>query len=119
MDSDQKYIDPEVIICSMKKEVGSSIYDAVKSYLAGDSRFGTTWTADMATGYVGIGYGDSGMTQQVPDEVARVISCASLAARQKPRRFLYSKESEVTSLAGKCSRIPPYLHGVPRRARQR
>ena len=140
VDSDQKYIDPEVIICSMKKEVGSSIYDAVKSYLAGDSRFGTTWTADMATGYVGIGYGDSGMTQQVPDEVeaaveelaakiasgrdrrgddARVISCASLAARQKPRRFLYSKESEVTSLAGKCSRIPPYLHGVPRRARQR
>ena len=39
VDSDQKYIDPEVIICSMKKEVGSSIYDAVKSYLAGDSRF--------------------------------------------------------------------------------
>lgn len=34
VDSDQKYIDPEVIICSMKKEVGSSIYDAVKSYLA-------------------------------------------------------------------------------------
>ena len=67
------------IICSMKKEVGSSIYDAVKSYLAGDSRFGTTWTADMATGYVGIGYGDSGMTQQVPDEVKAAVE--ELAAK--------------------------------------
>ena len=71
--------DPEVIICSMKKEVGSSIYDAVKSYLAGDSRFGTTWTADMATGYVGIGYGDSGMAQQVPDEVKAAVE--ELAAK--------------------------------------
>ena len=79
VDSDQKYIDPEVIICSMKKEVGSSIYDAVKSYLAGDSRFGTTWTADMATGYVGIGYGDSGMAQQVPDEVKAAVE--ELAAK--------------------------------------
>ena len=79
VDSDQKYIDPEVIICSMKKEVGSSIYDAVKAYLAGDSRFGTTWTADMATGYVGIGYGEEGSTQQVPDEVKAEVE--ALAAK--------------------------------------
>ena len=45
----------------------------------GDSRFGTTWTADMATGYVGIGYGDSGMTQQVPDEVKAAVE--ELAAK--------------------------------------
>ena len=37
VDSDQKYIDPDTIICSMKKEVGSSIYDAVKRLLDGDS----------------------------------------------------------------------------------
>ena len=43
------------------------------------SRFGTTWTADMATGYVGIGYGDSGMTQQVPDEVKAAVE--ELAAK--------------------------------------
>ena len=83
VDSDQKYIADDVIICSMKKEVGSSIYDAVKSYLAGDSRFGTTWTADMATGYVGIGYGDSGMTQQVPDEVKAAVE--ELAAKMAER----------------------------------
>ena len=41
--------------------------------------FGTTWTADMATGYVGIGYGDSGMTQQVPDEVKAAVE--ELAAK--------------------------------------
>ena len=72
VDSDQKYIDPEVIVCSMCKEVGASIYDAVKQYVAkGDDcgLWGTTWVADMATGYVGIGYGDEGSVQQVPDAV--------------------------------------------------
>ena len=92
VDSDQKYIDPEVIICSMKKEVGSSIYDAVKSYLAGDSRFGTTWTADMATGYVGIGYGDSGMTQQVPDEVKAAVE--ELAAKIASGEIVVADDSQ-------------------------
>ena len=72
VDSDQKHIDPEVIICSMCKGVGDSIYDAVKQYLEeGDDcgLWGTTWVADMATGYVGIGYGDEGSVQQVPDAV--------------------------------------------------
>ena len=72
VDSDQKYIDPEVIICSMCKEVGDSIYDAVKQHMEkGDDcgLWGTTWVADMATGYVGIGYGEAGATQQVSDDV--------------------------------------------------
>ena len=72
VDSDQKYIDPEGIICSMCKEVGASIYDAVKQYMdKGDDcgLWGTTWVADMATGYVGIGYGEAGSTQQVADEI--------------------------------------------------
>ncbi len=84
VDSDQKYIDPEVIICSMKKEVGNSIYTAVSELLNGnESRFGTTWVADMATGYIGIGYGDSTMTQQIPEDLkaevealkSKIISC--------------------------------------------
>ena len=72
VDSDQKHIDPEVIVCSMCKEVGASIYDAVKQYAEkGDDcgLWGTTWVADMATGYVGIGYGDEDTVQQVPDAV--------------------------------------------------
>ncbi len=70
VDSDQKYINDAVIICSMKKEVGNSIYDAIVKYLSGDkSLWGTTWVADMSNGYVGIGYGDEGSTQQIPDEI--------------------------------------------------
>lgn len=74
VDSDQKYIDPDTIICSMKKEVGSSIYDAVKRLLDGDSSlWGTTWVADMSNGYVGIGYGEDGAAQQVPDDVKTAV----------------------------------------------
>lgn len=75
VDSDQKYINPDVIICSMKKEVGTSIFDAVSKLIDGDdSQFGTTWVADMATGYIGIGFGEDGMPQQVPDEVKAEIT---------------------------------------------
>lgn len=74
VDSDQKYINDAVIICSMKKEVGKSIYDAVAKYLAGDkSQWGSTWVADMSNGYVGIGYGEAGATQQVPDDVKAAV----------------------------------------------
>ena len=76
VDSDQKYIDPEVIICSMCKEVGDSIYHAVKEYMEkGDDcgLWGTTWVADMVTGYVGIGYGEEGSTQQVSDEIKQEV----------------------------------------------
>ena len=70
VDSDQKYINDAVIICSMKKEVGTSIYDAIVEYINGDtSKWGTTWVADMSNGYVGIGYGDENATQQVPDDI--------------------------------------------------
>ena len=72
VDSDQKFIAPEVIICSMCKQVGDSIYDAVKQYMdKGDDcgLFGTTWIADMATGYVGLAYGEEGAEQQVSDEL--------------------------------------------------
>ncbi|MBO5035149.1 MAG: BMP family ABC transporter substrate-binding protein, partial [Oscillospiraceae bacterium] len=73
VDADQKLTNPEyddVIICSMKKEVGNSIYDAIATLIdGGDARWGTTWVADMSAGYVGIGYGEAGSTQQVPDDV--------------------------------------------------
>ena len=133
VDSDQKYIDPEVIICSMKKEVGSSIYDAVKSYLAGDSRFGTTWTADMATGYcrhrlrrqrhdaAGPPTRSRPPSRSWPRRSPPARSSWRRRARNFMRfplrrgksraRFLYSKESEVTSLAGKMqsnSAISPW-----------
>ncbi len=75
VDSDQKYIDPEVIICSMKKEVGDSIYAAISELIDGDdSRWGTTWVADMSTGYIGIGYGEEGSEQQISDELKEEVA---------------------------------------------
>lgn len=70
VDFDQKFIADDVIICSMVKEVGKSIYDAVGAYLNGDdSLWGTTWVADMANGYIRLGYGEDGATQQVSDAI--------------------------------------------------
>ncbi len=70
VDSDQKYIAPDVIICSMIKEVGKSIYDAIAKHIGGDeSLWGTTWLADMSNEYIGVGYGEDGTGVQVPDEI--------------------------------------------------
>ena len=75
VDSDQKYIAEDVIICSMKKEVGNSIYEAVKQFVNGDtSLLGTSWIAGMDTGYVGIGYGEEGSVQQVSDDIKTAVS---------------------------------------------
>ncbi len=70
VDSDQKYIDPDVIICSMVKNVGGSIYDCVAAYME-DGVFdgGAIWDADLGSGMVDVGYGDETMAQQVSDEL--------------------------------------------------
>ena len=82
VDSDQKHINPDVIVCSMKKEVGNSIYDAIKGYIENGEKFdkwGTTWTTGLSDGFVGIGYGDEKSTQQVSDELKAEVE--ALAAK--------------------------------------
>ena len=77
VDSDQKYIDPAVIICSMCKDVGASIYDAVMRYKdEGDacSLWGSTWVAGMDTGHVGIRYGEEDMPQQISDDLKAEVA---------------------------------------------
>jgi len=70
VDSDQKYINPDVILCSMLKRVGDSVYDVISRYIDdGVFEGGTIWNADMSSGLVGLGYGDETMTQQVSDEL--------------------------------------------------
>ncbi len=75
VDQDQKLSAPEYdeqIICSMKKEVGTSVYDTVKALIEDDTwDGGRIWTADMATGYVSMAYGDENSTQQVSDDLKR------------------------------------------------
>ncbi len=80
VDSDQKYIDPEHIICSMVKDIGESIYQIIGQYIA-DGTFagGTIWQADMSTGIISIGYGmEDEMPQQVSDDVKAAVEDLSL-----------------------------------------
>ena len=73
VDGDQKYINPDLIVCSMVKEVGKSLYDIVSdpdTYYKG----GETWTADMATGYIDVVYGTEDMPQQVSDELKAEVN---------------------------------------------
>ena len=70
VDSDQKYINPDVILCSMLKRVGDSVYDVISRYIDdGVFEGGSIWNADMSSGLVGLGYGDETMTQQVSGEL--------------------------------------------------
>jgi basic membrane protein A and related proteins len=70
VDADQKYINPDVIIASMKKNVGLSIYTAIKDDMVNKVwNGGTAWLADMKSGFIDIGYGTPEMTQQVSDEL--------------------------------------------------
>lgn len=80
VDSDQKFIKPDVIICSMIKEVGKSIYGAVKTYMEeGEFPGGTAWNADMESGYISVRYGDDTMPQQVSPELKAEVE--ALAAK--------------------------------------
>ena len=70
VDSDQKYINPDVIICSMIKKVNLSIEEPITELLNnGTWNGGQIWVADMSTGLIDVGYGDDTMTQQVSDEL--------------------------------------------------
>ena len=73
VDQDQKISAPEYdkqIICSMKKEVGLSIYDTIKTFIEEEKWEGArVWTADMATGYVSIAYGNEDSEQQICDAI--------------------------------------------------
>lgn len=70
VDSDQKYIAPETIICSMIKDAGGSVYEAIANFIEdGVFEGGTIWEADMASGYVKLGFGDEDQPQQVSAEL--------------------------------------------------
>lgn len=75
VDSDQKYVNPDVIICSMMKKVGDSVYDVIARFIEnGEFAGGTIWEADMSTGLVALGYGDETMPQQISDELKAEVN---------------------------------------------
>ncbi len=78
VDQDQKISAPEyddVIICSMKKDIGSTIYDAVKSYIEDEIwNGGTNWLVGMEDGYISIAYGGADSKQMVDDDTKKEVS---------------------------------------------
>ena len=75
VDKDQKSENPDVVVCSMLKHVGESIYQAVAKYIdEGVFNGGEIWDADLSTGLVGVGYGDETMPQQVSDELKAEVA---------------------------------------------
>ena len=83
VDADQKLTNPEyddVIICSMKKEVGLSVFDVIAAYIDEDAWEGArVQITDMATGHISIAYGDENSTQQIGDELKSEVE--ALAAK--------------------------------------
>lgn len=73
VDQDQKLSAKEyddVIICSVVKKVGDSIYDVIKDYTEEDVwEGGRIWRADMATGYIDMAYGDAQSVQLISDDL--------------------------------------------------
>lgn len=69
VDSDQRYIDPDHILASMTKEVGTSIYDTIKKIQKGEIERGVVSVYSLAENGVGLSYGDDTMEQLVSDEV--------------------------------------------------
>ena len=83
VDQDQKITASEYdeqIICSMMKEVGTSIYDTIATLIDEGTFDGARiWTADMSSGYISIAYGDESSVQQVSEELKAEVEQISSA----------------------------------------
>lgn len=78
VDCDQKLTSREndrVIICSMKKDIGQSIYDTIADFIDSSAwNGGTIVDTNMATGYVSIAYGDENSRQFISDVLKKRVS---------------------------------------------
>ena len=80
VDNDQKYLNPDVVICSMLKKVGDSIYTAIANYLEnGEFLGGQVWNADLTTGLVSVGFGTEDMVQQISDDTKAEMALLAMA----------------------------------------
>ncbi len=69
VDTDQRYINPDVIIASMVKKVGLSIYDTIANIQKGNVKKGEVVYYGLAEDGVGLGYGTDDMKQFATDEM--------------------------------------------------
>lgn len=75
VDQDQKVSMAEFdeqIICSMRKDIGSSVYDTVKLLIEKEIwNGGRNWRTDLANGYVDVTYGEANSVQLVSEEIKK------------------------------------------------
>ncbi|QUH18893.1 BMP family lipoprotein [Alkaliphilus sp. B6464] len=69
VDSDQRYINPDVIMYSMIKNVGLSVYETIENIGNGSVKGGEILTYGIKENGIGIGYGTNDMKQFVNDEM--------------------------------------------------
>lgn len=69
VDTDQRYIDPDVIVASMIKKVGLSIYDTIANIQEGKVSEGEVVYYGLKEDGVGLGYGTDDMVQFATDEM--------------------------------------------------
>lgn len=69
VDTDQRYINPDVIVASMVKKVGLSIYDTIKNIQKGEVEPGKVVYYGLEQDGVGMGYGTEDMKQFVTEEM--------------------------------------------------
>lgn len=69
VDTDQRYINPDVIVASMVKRVGMSIYDTIERIQDGTLESGKVYYYGLEENGVGLSFGDSDMKQFATDEM--------------------------------------------------
>lgn len=69
VDTDQRHINPDVIMASMIKKVGKSIYETIENIQNGNVKKGMVVYYGLPEDGVGIGYGTDDMPQFVTDEM--------------------------------------------------
>lgn len=73
VDTDQRHINPDVIVASMVKTVGKSIYETIENIEKGNVEKGKVLYYGLAQDGVGMGYGSDDMTQIVTDDMKAKI----------------------------------------------
>lgn len=73
VDTDQRYINPDVIVASMIKGVGLSVFETLKKIQEGTFEPGKVIHYGINEGGVDLGYGTPDMKQIVPDEIKEKI----------------------------------------------
>src|SRR5699024_4619927 len=73
VDTDQRYINPDVIVASMVKKVGLSIYDTIERIQKDELEPGKVYYYGLEENGIELSFGDSDMKQFATDEMLKKL----------------------------------------------